>query len=187
MTATVNGRLVYLDGYILTQNEVNTAHISASKTLDMELWYHHFGYLDIDVVKQLIHQDMVDGLDLTSDTPFLAICKACIHGKQHRDSFPKKPSTRASQILQLIHSDVHGPLKVATPQGFKYWITFIDDKSSFVCIYLMKAKDQALEAFWQYKALVENQTGKTIKTLRDDKGGEYTSKEFDLQLKRLRA
>ena len=43
----------------------------------------------------------------------------------------------------------------------------------------MKTKDQALDTFKQYKALVENQTGKTIKTLRDDKGGEYTSKEFD--------
>ena len=43
----------------------------------------------------------------------------------------------------------------------------------------MKTKDQALDTFRQYKALVENQTGKTIKTLRDDKGGKYTSKEFD--------
>ena len=108
---------------------------------------------------------MVDGLDLTSDSPFPAICKTCIQGKQHRDPFLKKASTRASQILQLVHSDIHGPRKVAMPQGFKYWITFIDDKSCFVCIYLMKTKDQALDTFRQYKALVENQTGKTIKTL----------------------
>ena len=43
----------------------------------------------------------------------------------------------------------------------------------------MKTKGQALDTFKQYKALVENQTGKTIKTLQDNKGGEYTSKEFD--------
>jgi transposase InsO family protein len=180
LTATVNGRLAYLDGETLTQDEVNTAHIAASKTLDLELWHRRFGHLGIDAVKQLITQDMVDGLDITSDTPFPAICEACIHGKQHREPFPKKASTRASQILQLVHSDVHGPLKVATHQGFKYWITFIDDKSRFVSIYLIRTKDQAINAFRQYKALVENQTGKTIKTLRDDKGGEYTSKEFDL-------
>ena len=140
MTATVNGRLGYLDGDTLAQDEVNTAHIAASKTLDLELWHRRFGHLGIDVVKQLINQDMVDGLDLTSDSPFPTICEACIHGKQHRDTFPKEASTRASQILQLVHSDVHGPLKVVTPWGFKYWITFIDNKSCFVCIYLMKTK-----------------------------------------------
>ena len=59
MTATVNGRLGYLDGDTLAQDEVNTAHIAASKTLDLELWHHHFGHLGIDVVKQLINQDMV--------------------------------------------------------------------------------------------------------------------------------
>ena len=133
----------------------------------------------IDVVKQLINQDMVDGLDLTSDSSFPAICEACIYGKQHRDSFPKKASTRAPQILWLVHSDIHGPLKVVTPWGFKYWVTFIDDKSHFVCIYLMKTKDQALGTFRQYKALVENQTRQTIKILWDDKGGKYTSREFD--------
>src|SRR3979490_2063879 len=121
---------------------------------------------------------MVEGMDITSDTPFPTICEAYIHGKQHREPFPKKASSRATQLLQLVHSDIHGPLKVPTPQGFKYWITFIDDKSRHMCIYLMKTKGQALDAFKQYKALVENQTGKTIKTLRDDKGGEYSSKEF---------
>ena len=123
MTATINGRLGYLDGDTLAQDEVNAAHIAVSKTLDLELWHHCFGHLGIDAVKQLINQDMVDVLDLTSYSPFPAICEAYIHGKQHRDSFPKKASTRASQILQLVHSDIHGPLKVATPQGFKYWIT----------------------------------------------------------------
>ena len=92
MTATINGRLGYLDEDRLAQDEVNTAHMAASKTLDLELWHHCFGHLGIDVVKQLINQDMVDGLDLISDSSFPAICKACIHGKQHRDSFLKKAS-----------------------------------------------------------------------------------------------
>ena len=84
MTATVNGRLRYLNGDTLAQDEVNTTHIAVSKTLDLELWHCCFGHLGIDVVRQLINQDMVDGLDLTSDSLFPAICKACIHGKQHR-------------------------------------------------------------------------------------------------------
>ena len=51
MTAKINGRLGYLNGDTLTQDEMNTAHIAASKTLDLELWHHCFGHLGIDAVK----------------------------------------------------------------------------------------------------------------------------------------
>ena len=51
MTATFNGRLGYLDGDMLAQDEVNTVHIAASKTLDLELWHCHFSHLGINVVK----------------------------------------------------------------------------------------------------------------------------------------
>ena len=106
MTATINGRLGYLDGDMLAQDEVNTAHIAASKTLDLELWHCCFGHLGIDAVKQLINQDMVDGLDLTSDSPFPAICQACIHGKQHRDSFQRRhpPEHHRSSNLSTLTS-----------------------------------------------------------------------------------
>src|SRR6202046_3108013 len=43
----------------------------------------------------------------------------------------------------------------------------------------LKRKSDALMAFKSFKAYAENQTGKTIKCLRDDKGGEYISNEFD--------
>jgi hypothetical protein len=43
----------------------------------------------------------------------------------------------------------------------------------------MKTKDEVFNKFQEFKALVENQTGKKIKVLRSDNGGEYTSKDFD--------
>ena len=42
----------------------------------------------------------------------------------------------------------------------------------------MKTKDEVFSRFQEFKALVENQTGKKIRVLRSDNGGEYTSKEF---------
>ena len=36
-----------------------------------------------------------------------------------------------------------------------------------------------MQRFQEFKALVENQTGRKIQALRSDNGGEYTSKEFD--------
>ena len=67
--------------------------------------------------------------------------------------------------------------------GSRYFVTFIDDKSRFTAVYFMKTKDQVLEKFKEYEAMVTNMTEKKIKILRSDNGGEYTSKEFSNYLK----
>ena len=71
--------------------------------------------------------------------------------------------------------------------GNQYFVTFIDDKSRFTAVYFMKSKDQVLEKFKEYEAMVTNTTEKKIRILRSDNGGEYTSKEFLSQGKRSSA
>jgi transposase InsO family protein len=63
---------------------------------------------------------------------------------------------------------------------FKYYITFIDDFSKKTWIYFLtgKTSEEVLERFLEFKALVETQTGKRIKSLGSDNGGEYTSYAF---------
>jgi len=46
---------------------------------------------------------------------------------------------------------------LTTHQGYKYWITFIDDSTRFRSIHLLKSKLQAFEALKYYKAWAENQ------------------------------
>ena len=48
---------------------------------------------------------------------------------------------------------------------------------------MMKHKDESFEKFKTFKNEVQNQLGKSIKTLRTDRGGEYLSQEFDDYLK----
>ncbi|KAG8497203.1 hypothetical protein CXB51_008568 [Gossypium anomalum] len=67
--------------------------------------------------------------------------------------------------------------------GFHYFITFTDDFSRYGYVYLMRHKSEALEKFKEFKNEVQNQLGKTIKTLRSNRGGEYLSLEFDDLLK----
>ena len=62
--------------------------------------------------------------------------------------------------------------------GAKYFVTFIDDNSRKTWIYFLKTKDEVFERFKEFKALVENLTGKWIKKLRLDNGGEYIDKDF---------
>ena len=66
-----------------------------------------------------------------------------------------------------------GPFKVKSKGGALYFATFIDDHSRKIWVYPLKSKDQVLDVFKQFQALSERQTGKKLKCIRTDNGGEY--------------
>ena len=80
--------------------------------------------------------------------------------------------------LELVHSDVFGPVKQPLISKNRYMITFIDDFSKFVWVDFMKGKLEALMKFKEFKEKVEKEIGCKIQCLCTDNGGEYTSKEF---------
>ena len=90
---------------------------------------------------------------------------------------------RASDLLELIHTDVYGPMSSTARGGFQYFINFTDDLSRYGYVYLMKHKSKTFEKFKEFQSEVENQCGKKIKALRSDRGGEYLSHEFSSHLK----
>ena len=63
-------------------------------------------------------------------------------------------------------------------EGAHYFVTFVDDHSRKLWVYLLKTKDEAFAAFKRFHAFVTTQTGKKLKCLRTDNGGEYTSAVF---------
>ena len=69
--------------------------------------------------------------ELVKDLPNIQVCsevcEGCQLGKQHRLPFPSSATWRASEKLQLVHSDVCGPMKTVSLNGSKYFILFIDD------------------------------------------------------------
>jgi len=79
----------------------------------------------------------------------------CMVGKQTRVSFKKHHSSRKSELLELVHSDVCGPLKVKSFSGALYFVTFIDDCSKKLWVYALQRKDQVLEKFKKFHAMVE--------------------------------
>ena len=74
-------------------------------------------------------------------------------------------------MLEIIHTDICCP-DMDMP-GQKYFITFIDDYSRYMYVYLLHNKYEAFDAFKVFKAEVENQCGKQIQIVRSDRGGEY--------------
>jgi transposase InsO family protein len=125
-------------------------------------------------VRAILSKSLITGLKLDSDASPDPICEPCLAGKMHALPFRSSLSHNRSP-LELVHTNLHGPLPVATHSGYKYWITFIDDATRFRAVYLLKAKSEAFEAFKVYKSWAENQLGVKLRALQDDKGGEYIS------------
>ncbi|CAB3988910.1 Retrovirus-related Pol poly from transposon TNT 1-94 [Paramuricea clavata] len=167
----------------ISEKKVDCHDVNAATNEHLEdLWHQRYEHLSVKNLRLLRDQKLVTGLDFQS-TKESDFCEGCAQGKQKRAPFPKEQATRASEILGIIHSDVCGPMQENSLGGNKYFVTFIDDKSRFTAVYFMKTKDQLLDKFKEYEAMVTNITGKKIMILRSDNGGEYTSKEFVNYLK----
>ncbi len=160
--------------------EVHVANVAQTSTIALVLWHRRLGHLNIKGMHAL--QNMVSGMNLGNmPCPTSSfVCEGCIEGKQHRKPFPSDGGMRATKPLEIVHSDVCGPMRTTSLGGARYFVTYIDDFSRKVWVYLFKSKGECLEKF---KALVETQSEHKIKVFRSDNGGEYISKEFKRFLK----
>ena len=88
------------------------------------------------------------------------------------------PFEKERQSLELIHSDVCGPMPTRSLGGSQYFVTFIDDATCKVWVYTIKSKDNTFACFQRFLSSVENQSGKKVKALRSDNDSEYISNKF---------
>jgi len=149
-----------------------TAQISDTVSeLSVDIWHRRLGHLNEDYVRKLA--GMANGIGIKFRTT-VGVCEACMEGKQHRQP-SHIPGTRVKEPLELIHSDLCGPIDPTSHGGAMYFLLFTDDYTRFTHIYPLKRKTSAsvLERFREYKLEVANQLGKRIKCLRTDGGSEY--------------
>ena len=92
---------------------------------------------------------------------------------------PRVTEERLSEVLGRVFSDLCGLMESPTLEGYQYFITFTDDFSRYTHIGFCKSKDKALAVFKAWKARAEKETGKSLKILRTDGGGEFTSSAFN--------
>ena len=134
------------------------------------IWHRRYGHLGVKGLDKLATRKQVDGFDYKR-TNELNFCEPCAEGKHHRSKSPTVGGKRAKEILELVHSDVCGKLEVKSLSRYQYFETFIDDKSRY-------AWSEVFTKFLEWKAMVEKASGKVVKTLQSENGGEDTSKEF---------
>jgi hypothetical protein len=175
LTATIRDKTTWLN--VRTVNALESA-LRGETICNCSLWHHRLGHIGKDLLEKLIKGKLASGLHLDSDAPLLVHCKLCIVGKHHANPFPAKASHRATRMLERVHSDLH-MVPTATASGYCYWMTFIDDRSRYGWIYLLKHKSDAFKAFKTFKAMVEKQYNLPILCFHEDKGGEYIGHVWD--------
>jgi len=74
--------------------------------------------------------------------------------------------------FDLIHIDTWGPFATPTTEGYKYFLTIVDDYSRATWVYLMKAKNDVLQIFPDFLTMVETQYGTLVKAVRSDNAPE---------------
>lgn len=176
-TARVSNGLFVLDLKSELYN-INNKRQKLKSLSEAYLWHCRLGHISVNRMKKL-HKD---GLLKDMDYESIDTCESCLMGKMTRSPF-KGTFERATELLGVIHTDVCGPMSTEARGGYRYFITFTDDMSRYGYVYLMSHKSESFEKFKEFQNEVETQSGKKIKALRSDRGGEYLSHEFDHHLK----
>uniref|UniRef100_A0A2N9IG39 Integrase catalytic domain-containing protein n=1 Tax=Fagus sylvatica TaxID=28930 RepID=A0A2N9IG39_FAGSY len=135
-------------------------------------WHARLGHIGKDRMARLAREGLLGPLAKVD----LPICEPCLAGKACRKPFGK--AVRATQSLELIHSDICGPMNVKARHGASYFLTFIDDYTRYGYVQLIAHRYEALDCFKRFVAEVENQHEKSLKALRTDRGREYLSDQF---------
>ena len=163
--------------YVIYAPVVIPMCLKAAGTDDTKLWHYRYAHLSFKGLNTLAKKEMVKGLPILQEIE--EICADCVIGKQHRDSIPKASNWRATEKLQLVHSDICGPINPTSNGGSRYFITFTDDFSRKTWTYPLIEKSNAFDMFRKFKALVEKESKCQIQCLRTDRGGEFTSNAFN--------
>ena len=135
----------------------------ASVSNSFSLWHQRLGQCGANILSHVLNSCNIS-VPLNKEN---FVCTACCMGKSHQLPFSHS-TTKFSQPLELVFSDIWGPASLDSRTGNRYYICFIDAFSRYVCLYLLKSISQAFQAFLQYKSFMELQTGLKTKALQTD-------------------
>ena len=113
-----------------------------------------------------------------------AIYKECVLAKYNKTSFPSKNFTTTTK-LDIVHIDHNGPTKTKGFYCETNFMILVDDFSRMTWVAFLKEKFETFDKFKMFKNRVENEFGMKIKCLRSNKGGEFTSNEFSMFVKKI--
>lgn len=140
-------------------------------------WHRRLGHRDWAAVQRINKEQLATGIRIT-DCGLMVVCECCLEGKSSRFPFPEVIERKSTQVLDIIHTDLCGPMSNVKPSGNRYVLNLVDDFSRFTVTYLLKHKWEAAESIKAYVQWVENNFGRKPRIIRSDGGGEFNNTEL---------
>ena len=135
----------------------------------LSLWHKRLGHNNVEDIYKL--KDHAAGLKLSEHN--LTNCETCQLNKSKKLPVPKDSGTRASEALEIVHTDILGPIQPEAVDGHRYAIGFVDSFSRYHKLYFLRSRDEAFEKVEQFFADI-GQPG----TLVCDGAGKYVSNDI---------
>ena len=124
-----SGRLYFVKNLRSTNQEL-TGEDTTPKLRSLKEWHSILGHCNVPDILNLEKSNM--GIKLKDKNEFQ--CKTCLEGKMSQ-SINHNLDAKAENCLDLVHSDLNGPIHPLSPQGSKYVINFVDDYSGLITVY----------------------------------------------------
>ncbi|KAI3830073.1 hypothetical protein L1987_04206 [Smallanthus sonchifolius] len=159
------------DGLYFVGHESAPIKVCFNSISGVNLWHTRLGHPSNQVLNVL-----QQSLGITFPKESIP-CDVCHKAKQSRIPFPLSEH-KTKSVGELVHLDLWGPYKIASREGYKYFLTIVDDYSRAVWVYLLKNKDEVFCSFQSFFNLIQNQFEKTIKMCRTDNGTEFINNQM---------
>ncbi|GBN69533.1 Retrovirus-related Pol polyprotein from transposon TNT 1-94, partial [Araneus ventricosus] len=150
-------------------------YFSNPSNSNYDIWHSRLCHLNAKYMLK-----MKDYIDIDDVNDFK--CETCDISKITRKTHPNIDVNQSSEILELIHADLCGPIQPESYGGAKYFMVLVDDISGMYFTYFLKNKNEVFDIFSQFKTKYENLTDKRIKKLRTDNGLEFVNEQLDTYL-----
>ncbi|GKD45797.1 ribonuclease H-like domain-containing protein, partial [Tanacetum coccineum] len=137
------------------------------------LWHQRLGHPTDQVLDALKTKLLFDNNPTTSS------CEVCHKAKQTTEPFPLS-DYKSLNVGELVYLDLWGPYKASSKEGYKYFLTIVDDFSRVIWTFLMKSKTDVYENIVNFVNIIYNQFNKRIKVLRSDNGIKFVNKNMQL-------
>ena len=160
------GEGFFLNGLYYLSKKPKALQVSFSNASDHHIWHQRLAHPSEKVLSILFPT-------LSQESKQ---CEVCHLSKFARLPFNSSVS-RACKPFEIVHSDIWGPI-LESFDGFRYFVTFIDDFTRITWLYLLKHKSETFNAFTDFYQLVSTQFSSKIQTLRSDNGSEYMSNKM---------
>ncbi|GJZ46214.1 retrovirus-related pol polyprotein from transposon TNT 1-94 [Tanacetum coccineum] len=148
------------------------------------LWHRRLNYLNFGTVNDLARKDLVRGLPrLKFEKDHL--CSACQLGKSKKHTYKSKTENTNLEVLNTLHMDLCGPMRVQTINEKKYILVIVDDYSRFTWVKFLRSKDETPEVVIKFLKQIQVGLNKTIRYIRTDNGTEFVNKDLAAYYERV--